>query len=230
MKIKRLQELLKRSEPEDLKLDLKRELHRVTHPDRKVRDMQWDELIKDLLALTNGNVGTARQPGYLIIGVADKLNECGSRDLYDVGDVTLTAQKILQKVNAACSPPLPTIDIKVVTLDGKRVLVITIPPTPHLHETTRALKTPKTIYQKHVVFIRRRESVGLASAYERQAILVEKQLVFPETVACDVKIGKPGFSLDLVNKHRERLAAKPKYRRWAAVSQKNFLLNASGRL
>lgn len=176
MNVVKLQKLLREREPEDLKLDFKQKLHAIHHSDKKVQSEQWNELIKDILALANGNVGTAGQPGYLIIGVADKLNQYGTRDLYDVGEVKITSTHILNKVNSACSPPLPNLYIKVIRLEGKRILVITIPPTPHLHETTKRLETPnKTIYQENTVFIRRKEGIGLASTAERQAIQIEKQ-------------------------------------------------------
>jgi hypothetical protein len=175
MDVDKLRQLLRQREPEDLKLEFKRELYCIYHPERKVQNMHWDEFIKDILALANGNVGTAQQTGYLIIGVADKLNQHGTRDLYDVGDVKLTATQILQKVNGACKPRLPTIYCYTILFEGKRILIITIPPTPYLHETVRSLKTPNRIYPENTVFIRRKEGIGLADTFERQAILAEKK-------------------------------------------------------
>ena len=175
MDIDKLRQLLREPEPEDLKLDFKRKLYSIYNNDKKIRDEQWDELIKDILALANGNVGTAGQSGYLIFGVADELNEQGFRDLYDVGEINLSSAQILQKVNSICNPSLPNLYIKTFIIEGKRILAIIIPPTPHLHETTRRLKTPKTIYQENTVFIRRNEGIGLASTVERQAIQAEKQ-------------------------------------------------------
>src|SRR3989337_2674768 len=100
MNVEQIRQLLQQREPEDLKLDLKRELYGIYHPDSSIRDMQWGELIKDVLSLANGNVGTAGKPGYLVIGVADELNQHGNRDLYEVGDVKLTGQQVLDKINA----------------------------------------------------------------------------------------------------------------------------------
>jgi hypothetical protein len=130
--------------------------------------MQWGELIKDVLSLANGNVGTAGKPGYLVIGVADDLNQHGIRELYDVGDVILTGQQVLDKINALCRPHLPSIYCEILLLDGIRILVMTVPPTPHLHETMRALKTPKVTYPENTVFIRRKEGVGVASTDEQK--------------------------------------------------------------
>ena len=47
----KLKRLLKQPEPEELKLDFKRKLYAIDHVDPKVRDMHWDEFIKDILVL-----------------------------------------------------------------------------------------------------------------------------------------------------------------------------------
>jgi len=74
-----LRKLMRQREPENIKLDFKQKLHAIDHSNKKVRAEHWNELIKDILALANGNIGTASQTGYLIIGVADKLNQCCQR-------------------------------------------------------------------------------------------------------------------------------------------------------
>lgn len=173
--VEQLQKLLQQPEPEGLKLDFKRKLHAINAGDKKFQEKQWNELVKDILALANGNLGTTNQPGYLIIGVADKLNQSGSRDLYDIGDTHLSEKQLLQRINTVCTPPLPNLFCDVIRLQEKKLLVITIPPTPYLHETIRPLVTPHTTYHENSVFIRRKEDIGLASTEERKAILAEKQ-------------------------------------------------------
>lgn len=226
MNIKQLGRLLQQREPEGLKLDFKRKLYAIYHSNPKVRDTQWDEFIKDVLALANGNVGTTQQKGYLIIGVADKLNQQGARELYDVGSVSLSAQQLLQKINAACNPSLPDLDVEIAMIEGKQILVITIPPTPYLHETTRTLKTPKAIYQESTVFIRRGDGIRPASTSERQAILAEKQS--PQTGARWAEVEKTRFTLDLIQQHRKQLAAKPRYARWADSSPDESYIGSTG--
>jgi HEAT repeat protein len=229
MNIKEVQQLLRCREPESLKLEFKRKLYDIEHHDSKVRDLQWGEFIKDVLALANGNVGTAQKPGRLIIGVTDELNEHGTRDIHDVGSVSLTAQRILRKVNSACNPPLPDLRCEESCLEDKRILIITIPPTPYLHETTRAIKTPKATYPESVVFIRRKEDIGLASALERESILAEKRAAFAKTEAPDMqKAGKPGFTLESVQRHRRCLATKPRYARWADQSIDESYISSVG--
>ena len=66
---------------EDLKLDFKREykLSKTLPAGTNRQDWnrfiqgQWDEFIKDILALTHSNVGIAQKSGHLIIGAADEL-------------------------------------------------------------------------------------------------------------------------------------------------------------
>ena len=53
------------SRKEGLKPDFKQEIH-INHHDKKTKEGAWAELIKDILALTNGNVGTADQSAYTI--------------------------------------------------------------------------------------------------------------------------------------------------------------------
>ncbi len=226
MDTEKLRRLLRQREPENLKLDFKRKLYAINHSDPKVRDVQWDEFIRDVLALANGNIGTVGQEGHLVVGAADKLNQQGTRDLYDVGDVKLSAQQILQKVNAASRPRLPDLDIETVVLEEKRILVITIPPTPYLHETTRTLKTPKTTYQENTVFIRRGESIRPASTSERQAILAEKFERFGMREGSEIK--RVHFAPDLIRKHRERLAERVKYARWADNSPDESYIDSAG--
>jgi hypothetical protein len=157
---------------------------------------QWDEFIKDILALTNGNVGTAEQAGMLIIGADNKLLPDGSRQLFDTSYLQLTSQQILAKVNSACDPPIPDILCEQIPLDGKCLTVITISPSPYVHETTRTLQIVKGEFddlgklrfvkpdkEKHygerTAFVRRGEDIFPATDDERRALKADKS---PETV------------------------------------------------
>lgn len=199
-----LRELLK--QPEGLKLDFKREYKflkpRPDGTDKQQWNLyvqgQWDEFIKDILALTNGNVGVANQTAYLIIGVGDKLSPDGTRELFDTSDMVFNNKQIVAKVNQACSPAIPDIRVNRVEIEGKTITVIEIPPSPHLHETTRDLEIPKayfdendslrhvdrsskTVYTKNTVFIRWNEEIQSASQSDRQALADEKKHLFVQT-------------------------------------------------
>jgi len=165
------------SQPEGLKLDFKRELHKLKDPNQDYAKQQRDEFIRDILSLTNGNFNTADQTGYLIIGVGDELRSDGTRDLFDVSN-PLTPKQILQRVNSACDPPIPDVHCETVEIDGKNIFVVSIPPSPHLHRTIRDLTTPSKTYPAGTVFIRRNEEIFPATPEECDVILREKERVF----------------------------------------------------
>ncbi|MDP9314404.1 MAG: ATP-binding protein [Chloroflexota bacterium] len=114
------------SQPEGIKLDFKREYKLGKTPPngtdtqkrRNYVNGQWDEFIKDIIALTNGNVGTAYQVGRLVIGVDDKISSDGTRQLYDTSYMQLTSQQIMAKVNSACEPPIADLYCEPVAVDG----------------------------------------------------------------------------------------------------------------
>ncbi|HKO63128.1 MAG TPA: ATP-binding protein [Pyrinomonadaceae bacterium] len=138
---------------EGLKLDFKREYQvNKKAPDgfsgeewSKLRDGQRDELIKDILALTNGNVGTANQPAHLIVGAEDDKHRQpdGTRPLFDVSHLELETTSLISLVNGACHPPLPDLQCEKIQIDGTTLIAITIPPSLQVHSTIRVL-TPRS--------------------------------------------------------------------------------------
>ena len=164
------------AQEENLKLDFKSKFYKIDDLDPKVREIHWDEFIKDVLALANGNVNHAYEDGYLIVGVGDRLHPDGTRDLYDTSTVKVDGQQILQKINAACHPPLPDLKPERVLLDNYSVLVFTIPATPFLHQTTREMGEHKE-YPKYTVFVRRRDAIGTATQEECRALETEKKRI-----------------------------------------------------
>jgi hypothetical protein len=161
-------------------LDFKREWYKIDHSRQETKVRQRGELIKDVLALANGNAHVAGETAYLIIGADDKLNEDGERQLFSVPGPLPTASQIRDLVNSACEPAIENIWCTSVDLDGHRLLVITIPGSPYLYETTRKLKTPKSVYTEHVVFVRHNSSNQIASAKERATILERKNKAYAE--------------------------------------------------
>lgn len=138
------------SQSEGLKLDFKREYHLEKTPPPGIDGQLWTkfvagqrhEFIKDILALANGNVGTADQPGYLVIGAGDDklIRPPEGRPLFDRRSLHMSSADLLQLINAACYPPLPDIQCESIELDDKVLVVITIPPTPYVHETNQQLR------------------------------------------------------------------------------------------
>ena len=186
----KLQELVRQlvSQPrETAKVDFKIELYKINQPKPKVsleiqkwsdaKEKQWGELIKDVLSLANGNVDFASDWGYLIIGAGDNLQQDGTPKLQDIGDTTLNKKQILEKVNSYCYPPLPDLNSDIIELDGKNLLVISIPPSPYLHRLSKQLKTPKKEFSPHTALVRRGdgERIYEASPEEQDAIEKEKK-------------------------------------------------------
>jgi hypothetical protein len=171
MKTQELEQLL--SQPEGPKLDFKRELN-IYANNVKAKRHAKNELIKDILSLANGNTSVAGEPGYLIIGADNNLQADGSRQIFDVEDRVPTKSDLLKIVNSACRPPLDRIGCQTVTIDREKVFVIAVPPTPYVHETTRDLKTAKTVYHEHSVFVRHDEDIGFASHEEHMELQAAK--------------------------------------------------------
>lgn len=168
-----LREILR--QPEGPKLEFKQSFYQIHASDPKQCNREWGELVKDILALANGNIGFASQKGYLIIGVGDSLDSSGNRSLHSCEHVTLDRQQILRKVNGYCNPPLSNIDIDWIDIDNCKIIVITIPVTYDLHETTKDLQTKNRVFPERVIFIRRGDDVCNASQQERDGILEDKK-------------------------------------------------------
>ncbi len=125
-----IRELINREE--NPKLDFKRQWY-------KEADVKT-ELIKDIIALTNGNIHTIGKNSFLIIGV--KENE-ESNELYDVRDderldVKLDKslddikKQLLQNLQKYATPAIQDIEIEEFTVDSKTIVVIQIPFHPYL--------------------------------------------------------------------------------------------------
>ena len=176
-----LRQILTRNEGP--KLDFKFRCYRFDAPDKVKRDETWDEFRKDILALANGNVGTASETAYLIIGAHDsKRLPDGTRLIEDVGtaisDTEKFRQQAISRVNNICSPPLPDLQCESVLVDGKRLIVIIIPPSPFVHETTKGVAG----HVARTVFIRRGEGIAPASPMERERLEGEKETLATPTV------------------------------------------------
>ncbi|MBE9033389.1 ATP-binding protein [filamentous cyanobacterium LEGE 11480] len=173
---------------ESAKLEFKVEFYKVNQikpenqEDRKswekARQLQWGELVKDIISLANGNIGYFGEPGYLAIGISNKKNSQGTRDVRNIDEKEIATRKeILERVNSYCSPSIPNIDIKEYSIKGKRIYVIHIPPTYQMHRLSKALKTPKREFSIHAVLIRfgNGEKIYEASDEEKEILLKQRR-------------------------------------------------------
>jgi hypothetical protein len=99
-----------------------------------------EQLIRDVLSLANGSLDTIGEPGYLVIGAGEQLNEWGSRELFDVRGQTLDADEIAEQVRPACDPSLAGVRSDLRKVRGAWIQVITIPPCDALYRTTQGLR------------------------------------------------------------------------------------------
>lgn len=168
---KQLRELLK--QPESVKLEFKSQMYQL---EGQGKSQGWNELIKDLIALANGNIGTANQEGYLIIGAADKLDEDGTREIYDVGEIELTQTQLLDRLRSYCDPPFQDLSIESFLIDGKTICVVTIPPSDYLYELKKTLRTKTREFSEGNILIRRNpDEIDKATDQERVKIRKEKE-------------------------------------------------------
>lgn len=162
-------------QPEGPKLDFKQEFYAISS---KGEDRQWGELIKDILSLANGNIGYATQPGYLIIGPEDKQDAAGNRKLHSTESTLVNISQIQDKVNSACRPSIPNIELERIKIENDQIIIIFIGPSPYLYEITRDIKTNGAPYHKGSILIREGSEVKVASFEEINAIKNEKHIAF----------------------------------------------------
>lgn len=174
MNRERLLLLLQRKEGPGL--EFKQEWYKLDDPNGETKKRQRGELVKDILSLANGNATTAGEDAYLIIGAADTRSEDGHRMLHDVRGPAPTPTRLLGMINRCCDPPLDDLLCETIEVDHKQLLVITVPASPHLHETLYKLDTAQATYTQHVVFVRHNEEITVASAKERDAIVHLKRV------------------------------------------------------
>ena len=144
--------------------------------DPREREQQKAELIKDVLSLANGSADTAGDTAVMIVGASSDRREDGSHDVYDVGDSVPTAAQILELVRSFSSPPMDSLDVLPFRVNQTRLFALVIPPSPHVYETTKPLRSPSQAFSKYSVFIRRGDSVDVASSRERDAIKTLKRI------------------------------------------------------
>lgn len=164
---------------EGTSLEFKREVYKLDIGGEGEK-RQKGELVKDILSLVNGNVLSVGETAYLVIGASNEFNPDGKRDLFDVDSDGYTDSRIIDIVNEYIEPKLVDISVESILYEGKKLLVITIPATPHLYETIKVLDTKDRSYSEYTAFIRRNEQTKVASTREREAIRKLKELYFAE--------------------------------------------------
>lgn len=193
MDARQLRKLLQ--QPESPKLDFKRELHL----DNK---RAWGELIKDLIAIANGNIDTANQDGYLIIGADDELKPNKTRDLFDVGTLEINQRDLLNKLQSKCQPTFEPPSCELVNLDGNNLLVITISASDFLYDLTSDLKAKDKVFKEGDVLLRRKDGEATYVATNQEASRIRRQKAHRHKVQkSDLyeKLTNPTFIAEKIN-------------------------------
>lgn len=174
MDTEKLRALLRQNE--SATLEFKREMYGLDNRDGHEASKQKHEFVKDILALANGNANVAGETAYLVIGADNSINAAGERDVFDIGEVNLSPTRVLDTVNNFCDPPISEIRVYPIVYQNKHVLVIEIPPSPYVYETTNDLKPKRGEYPPYVVFVRYGEKIAVASWKEQDTLRLVKKI------------------------------------------------------
>jgi predicted HTH transcriptional regulator len=150
---------------ENAKVDFKREWY-------KKEDLKG-EFIKDMLALTNGDVHSIDKTAYLIIGITDNTKEFYDFDSSSIKNLGRFKKQLLDILNGYSQPEFTSLDIEWVEFGNGDVLVLSIPPRGRLLSLSKDLilkeeekdeKIKIKRDRKGTVYYRVGESVKVASA------------------------------------------------------------------
>jgi hypothetical protein len=157
------------SQDESATLEFKKEWYRL---EEDGQSKQWHkaELVKDFLTLANGSADTAGETAVMLVGVESERQEDGTRVVHDLGHMTPSPAELLQIVRSLSTPPTDSLEVVPLADNGSDFFADVIPPTPHVYEATRPLKTRTKAFSEFVVLVRRGDSVGIASGRVRELI------------------------------------------------------------
>ena len=143
---------------ENAKLDFKRDWY---SSEKKT------ELIKDMIALSNGNMHYLGQTAYLVIGVKECVG--AENEIYGVEldkDIQIIKQELLQNLQNYTQPALQDFSIEAFSIDEKNIVVIEIPFHPYLIILKKTLRPP---YLRDTLIYRTGEGTVVADYATRKA-------------------------------------------------------------
>ena len=145
------------AQDEGAKLDFKREWY-------KEADLKT-EFIKDIIALTNGNIHTIGQPSFLIIGVKENPNGNVIHHVELNKTLDEIKQQLIQNLQNFATPSIQDIEMEFFEIESKNILVIQIPFHPYLI----ILKNKIRQYEKDNLLYRAGEGTVIADYPTRRA-------------------------------------------------------------
>jgi hypothetical protein len=156
------------------------------------------EFIKDIVAITNGNIHQSNQIGYLLFGVNDNGDIAG----YDTMDLEFNPNDrtdrrlLLDKIDSYIEPNIEGIQFIEQELNGKKLCAIVIPPSPYLHKLKKKLNAD-TIYSEQSVLIRRSDGENTYVAPDDVKEILKKEKLNRQIII-DSRV-KPKFLFSLSN-------------------------------
>jgi len=145
---------------ENAKVDFKREWYWNNNMPNNIKEVQKNELVKDLIALTNGDVYSTDKTAYLIIGLDDETKEPYDFNKSVVLPLDKLKQQLLTLLNNYAQPEFLALEIKFVD----EVLVISVPPRGSIISLSKDLKLKNNTDKKGTTYYRVGEDIRVASS------------------------------------------------------------------
>jgi len=146
---------------ENAKVDFKRQWYWNDNMPNNVKETHKNELVKDIIALTNGDVYSTDKTAYLIIGIDDDTKEPYDFDKTAILPLNKLKQQLLTLLNNYAQPEFLALELELV--DG--VLVISIPPRGSLISLSKDLKLKNSnTDRKGTTYYRVGEDIRVASS------------------------------------------------------------------
>jgi len=146
---------------ENAKVDFKQEWYWNDKMPKNIKEVQKNELVKDLIALTNGDVYSTDKTAYLIIGMDEEIRESYDFDKSVVLPLDKLKQQLLTLLNNYAQPEFLALDIEFVD----EVLIISVPPRGSLISLSKDLKLKNNnTDKKGTTYYRVGEDIRVASS------------------------------------------------------------------
>lgn len=149
------------AQDENAKVDFKREWYKSA-----TKNELKSEFVKDMFALTNGDIHSVDKTAYLIVGVID-----GTKEIYDFDSTEIPRsldklkKELLELLNNYAQPEFLSLEIEWIELEeSKDVLVLSVLPHGRLISLSRDLKLKKGTDKRGTVYYRIGENIRVASA------------------------------------------------------------------
>ena len=145
---------------ENAKVDFKRQWYWNDNMPNNIKETHKNELVKDLIALTNGDIYSTDKRAYLIVGIDDNTKEIYNFDKSAILPLGKLKQQLLTLLNNYAQPEFLALDIELVD----EVLVISIPPRGSLISLSKDLKLKNNTDKKGTTYYRVGEDIRVASS------------------------------------------------------------------